>query len=42
MLMRDLLGMSSGIGDGPVIVRTAYTGEFTTPVLLPRDIRHEA
>ena len=32
--MRDLLALRSGIGDGPVIVRTAYTGEFTTPVLI--------
>jgi len=33
--LRDLLAMRSGIGqDGPVVVRTAYTGEFDTPALL--------
>jgi CubicO group peptidase (beta-lactamase class C family) len=38
--LRDLLAMRHGIGqDGPVIVRTAYTGEFDTPTLL-RLLRH--
>ena len=38
--LRDLLAMRSGIGrDGPVVVRTAYSGEFDTPTLL-RLLRH--
>lgn len=32
--LRDVLAMRSGIGDGPVVLRTAYIGEFTTPELL--------
>jgi CubicO group peptidase (beta-lactamase class C family) len=32
--LRDLLGMRNGIDDGPVVLRTAYTGEFTTPELI--------
>ena len=32
--LRDLLAMRSGIGDGPVVLRTAFTGEFTTTELL--------
>ena len=40
--LRDLLAMRSGIGtDGPVVVRTAYTGEFDTPTLL-RLLRYHA
>lgn len=40
--LRDLLAMRSGIsGDGPVVIRTAYTGEFDTPLLL-RLMRHHA
>ena len=38
--LRDLLAMRHGISnDGPVVVRTAYTGEFDTPTLL-RLLRH--
>ena len=38
--LRDLLAMRHGISnDGPVVVRTAYTGEFDTPALL-RLLRH--
>ena len=38
--LRDLLAMRHGISqDGPVIVRTAFTGEFDTPTLL-RLLRH--
>ncbi|MGE5927715.1 MAG: serine hydrolase domain-containing protein, partial [Gemmatimonadota bacterium] len=38
--LRDLLAMRHGIGqDGPVVVRTAFTGEFDTPTLL-RLLRH--
>jgi CubicO group peptidase (beta-lactamase class C family)/quercetin dioxygenase-like cupin family protein len=33
--LRDLLAMRSGLGqDGPVVARTAFTGEFDTPTLL--------
>ena len=32
--LRDLLAMRSGIGDGPVVLRTAFTGEFTDSLLL--------
>ncbi len=32
--LRDLLGMRSGIGDGPVVFRTAFTGEFTNRELI--------
>ena len=40
--LRDLLAMRSGIGqDGPVVVRTAFTGEFDTPTLL-RLLRYHA
>lgn len=38
--LRDLLAMRSGIDDGPVVVRTAYTGEFDTPLLLRLIARH--
>jgi len=38
--LRDLLAMRHGIGqDGPVVIRTAYTGEFDRPTLL-RLLRH--
>lgn len=38
--LRDLLAMRHGISnDGPVVVRTAYTGEFDAPTLL-RLLRH--
>lgn len=40
--MRDLLAMRSGIGDGPVVLRTAYTGEFTTSELLALLREHPA
>lgn len=40
--LRDLLAMRHGIGqDGPVIARTAYTGEFDSPMLL-RLLRYHA
>ena len=40
--VRDLLAMRGGIGqNGPVVVRTAYTGEFDTPALL-RLLRYHA
>ena len=40
--LRDLLAMRSGIGqDGPVVARTAFTGEFDTPTLL-RLLRYHA
>ena len=32
--IRDLLAMRDGIGDGPVTMRTSYTGEWTTPELV--------
>lgn len=33
--VRDLVGLTHGLsGDGPVVLRTAYTGEFTRPQLL--------
>ena len=32
--LRDLLAMRDGIGEGPVTMRTSYTGEWTTPQLV--------
>lgn len=32
--LRDLLALRHGIGDGPVTVRTAFTGEYTAPQLM--------
>lgn len=41
--VRDLIGLTHGLsGNGPIVLRTAYTGEFTRPQLLELLRFHQA